>query len=310
VAAVFDAFLSIYETRTADLLRLSTGGSGVLPMGALHPDLVERLSEEVAKTATHVLGICIRALDYCPPLDLTFGEYLRALITADRDLVEDDDLHYRVAFIEAFRRRGIYSRDLRALSEESLLWSGPEEGEVVLPPYLLQGMQALRTFAQDMLYTKSREQVFRLSRQARRDIHKWLQDYFDAGPDGAAAGRYLGLNVVPKQKTTFEVRSVRIANRIGPDGNVLPQLIIELLQDDEKPHPVEGGGEFTFHGGCTIIADLRSLQIRYCIRKDVRSYGRLEREAAFHAAAQPSLRDTYFSSARLENEPFAMIHRG
>ncbi len=33
VAAVFDAFLQIYKRRTADLLRLATGGSGVLPAG-------------------------------------------------------------------------------------------------------------------------------------------------------------------------------------------------------------------------------------------------------------------------------------
>ncbi len=34
VAAVFDAFLSIYKRRTADLLRLATGGTGILPPGA------------------------------------------------------------------------------------------------------------------------------------------------------------------------------------------------------------------------------------------------------------------------------------
>src|SRR6202022_4086304 len=104
-AAVFDAFLSIYETRTSDLLRLASGGSGILPLGSLHPDLIIRLGEEVSKSATHVLSICIRALDYCPPIDLTSGEYLRALITADHDLIPDDKDGYRVAFITAFRER-------------------------------------------------------------------------------------------------------------------------------------------------------------------------------------------------------------
>ena len=92
VAAVFDAFLAIYERRTADLLRLATSGSGILGPGAVHPDLVERLSDEAAKAAHHVLTMCIRALDYCPPVDITFGEYLRAIITGDYDLVEDDRL--------------------------------------------------------------------------------------------------------------------------------------------------------------------------------------------------------------------------
>ena len=46
VAAVFDAFFSTYSARTADLLRIATGGSGILPQGALHPDLVGRLADE------------------------------------------------------------------------------------------------------------------------------------------------------------------------------------------------------------------------------------------------------------------------
>ncbi len=75
VSAVFDAFLSIYKRRTADLLRLATGGSGVLRPGAIHPDLVDRLVREATKSAQHVLTMCIRALDYCPPTDITFGEY-------------------------------------------------------------------------------------------------------------------------------------------------------------------------------------------------------------------------------------------
>ena len=40
VAAVFDAFLALYKERVRDLLRISTGGTGVLPPGSIHPDLV------------------------------------------------------------------------------------------------------------------------------------------------------------------------------------------------------------------------------------------------------------------------------
>ncbi len=305
VAAVFDAFLSIYNTRTADLLRIATSGSGILPEGALHPDLINRLSQEVSTTANHVISICIRALDYCPPVDLTFGEYLRALITADRDLVEDDDLHYRVAFIEAFRRRGIYPRDLRTLSEESLAWRGPAEDDRPVSKALVQGITRMRTFADQQLYTQSREQVFYLAREARRSIHAWLQEHLDKSADGPSDGAYLGLDVVPGKKTSFEVRSARIANRIGPDGNLLPEIVLELLQQRKIPDlPAP------FWGGCTIVADLRSSSIRYCIRKDARSTTRAKRQAAFLAGeSRLSLRDTYFGSVDL-GEPFAMIHRG
>jgi hypothetical protein len=129
VAAVFEAFLSIYKRQVADLLRIASNGTGILTPGELHPDLVNRLADEAAKTARQVLNMCIRALDYCPPVDINFGDYLRAIVSADMDLVPYDDLGYRVAFIEAFRRRGIYPRDIRVLSEESLCWNKIREEE-------------------------------------------------------------------------------------------------------------------------------------------------------------------------------------
>ncbi len=122
VAALFDGFLSIYKSRVGDLLRIATSGTGVLPEGELHPDLVNRLAEEATKSAQHLLTMCIRALDYCPPVDLSFGDYLRALITADADLVPDDDRGYRLAVIEGFRRRGIFPPDVRTLAVDSLRW--------------------------------------------------------------------------------------------------------------------------------------------------------------------------------------------
>ena len=127
VAAVFRAFLSIYRSRISDLLRIASGGSGVLPEGELHPDLVNRLAEEAAKSAEHVLQICIRALDYCPPVDVTFGDYFRAIITADYDLYPEDEHHYRTAIVDAFLAWGIVPRDLPIVAIQTLLW--PTMGE-------------------------------------------------------------------------------------------------------------------------------------------------------------------------------------
>lgn len=123
VAAVFDAFLRIYNNRVADLRRLATGGTGILPEGAIHPDLAQRLADEAVRAAQRVLNICIRAVDYLPPVDVTFGDYLRALITADSDFYPDDAKRYRLAFIEAFRERGIYPLDVKSLAEDGLRWS-------------------------------------------------------------------------------------------------------------------------------------------------------------------------------------------
>jgi len=126
VAAIFAAFLSIYERRIADLKRIASEGTGILRAGDLHPDLVRRFADEARKAAVHVLMICIRAIDYCPPVDLTFGDFLRAAITADADLFPDDVLDYRVALMESFRERGIYPNDVRTMSEDALRWKAPE----------------------------------------------------------------------------------------------------------------------------------------------------------------------------------------
>lgn len=129
VAAVFRAFLTIYQSRVADLFRIASGGAGILPPGAIDPDLVGRLAKEAAHSARHVLQICIRAMDYCPPVAVSFGDYLRAIITADHDLYPEDEKGYRAAFIEAFTAWGIRPEDMPIVTERALLW--PSMGDIV-----------------------------------------------------------------------------------------------------------------------------------------------------------------------------------
>ena len=147
VAAVFDAFLLIYETRVRDLRRIATGGSGVLPVGDIHPDLAQRFADEASKAAQQVLWICIRALDYLPPVDVTFGDYLRALITADSVVNPDDPRRDRLAFIEAFRNHGIYPLDVRSLGEDSLRWIPLPDKEWRKIKEFLPPPEVLRTMA-------------------------------------------------------------------------------------------------------------------------------------------------------------------
>ena len=309
VAAVFDAFLSIYESRVADLLRLATGGSGVLPPGAIPPDLVKLLSAAASKAAGHVLSICVRALDYCPPTDITFGEYLRALITADCDLVRDDDLNYRVAFIDAFRRRGVYPRDLRTLSVESLRWWSPEDDEHRASPQLLAGLERLRDRLPVHVQGGSREQSFHFSRQVRRAMHGWLHDHFSSRAPRPGDSAFLGVDPA----RDFEVHSLRVANRVGPDGDLLRQIIIEVLQETEAPVDSSdaAGRQMAVEGGCTIVADLQRLAINYCIRKNVGSKSRRERQREFVSRfAVGSLHATYFGDAAAQREPVARLHGG
>ncbi|HEY3450342.1 MAG TPA: hypothetical protein VGK67_28570 [Myxococcales bacterium] len=121
VAALFEAFRTTYEQRTADLMRLATGGSALRPEGALHPDLLGRLTAECVRTAQEVLTLCIRAFDFLPPADVTFGAFLRALVTADWELNPLDEGGIRAAVIEACRRRGIYAEDSGSLAVGALV---------------------------------------------------------------------------------------------------------------------------------------------------------------------------------------------
>src|SRR5688572_26039178 len=122
VAAVFGAFLKVYRARTLDLYRLASEGTGQLRAGDLPPDLANRLADEAARTAQYVLQMCIRGIDYCPPVGITFGDYLRAVITGDYELNPEDPFGYRLAFIESFRNWGIHPRGMRSMSQEALLW--------------------------------------------------------------------------------------------------------------------------------------------------------------------------------------------
>lgn len=127
VAAVFDAFTRLYKYRVADLVRIASGGTGILAEGEIEPDLVRRLSKEACEIADKLMLVCIRALDYCPPADLTFGDYLRAMVTADLVHNPDDEEGLRFALMEGFRRWGIIPDDVNTFSAESLKWKAPEE---------------------------------------------------------------------------------------------------------------------------------------------------------------------------------------
>ena len=227
VAAIFDAFLTIYQSRVRDLLRIATQGSGILAPGEIHPDVVSRLAHSAAKTADHVLQICIRALDYCPPVDITFGDYLRAIITADVEMVPDDRLNYRLAFIEAFQRRGIYPGDVRTLSEESLVWRPPRAEDLDFTPLFQERMRGKR-LEPEWRPTSDRQELWNKMRNNARMVHSWLREY--CSPSNAEE---LGLSLSAdgprgiyrkNGRPTTEVHSVRFARRIAPDGGLVTNL--------------------------------------------------------------------------------------
>jgi hypothetical protein len=322
VAAVFDAFISIYRVRTADLMRIASSGSGILPEGELHPDLVARLASEAAKTAKQLLSACVRALDYCPPVDINFGDYLRAIITADADLVSDDKWGYRVAIIDAFRRRGIYPRDVRTLSTESLVWRTDEN----IKKFFQGVVSRLRKMADKIRYVSDRREYFELTEQVCKELHEWIRSegHIDLAQLGKSIGLTFkwgleGLRGDPTKDSTprFQVHTVRPARRVGPDGNTLNQLIISLIQTRDipldpatTPHGAPETETFKFRGGCTLILDLDTKELRYLIAKDITDENRLNRHRRFRMqdGEDGSQRSLYFRKLASSQEPFAILH--
>jgi hypothetical protein len=259
VAAVFDAFVTIYERRTADLLRLVTGGSK--PDGRELPrELVDRLAAEATKAADHVLRMCVRGLDYLPPSDARFGDYLRAVLTADADLVPDDPLRYRVALAESFRKRGIYVPNCLSMAPESLIWGAPDLGpglgkreeERGLFADLLPRLNISSLFqnpaqkAPGGPFPNLRESSIRVIRHNQWAIWEWFNE---PSAEDAEWEKLLGMQLcedfslksIPTSRAqkkqnagklfpAVEVHSARIARRAGPNGEELHQLIIQMTQ--------------------------------------------------------------------------------
>jgi hypothetical protein len=346
VAAVFDAFVTIYERRIADLLRIATGSS--TPTGVeLSPDLVGRLAGEASKSADHVLRLCVRALDYIPPIDMLFGEYLRAIVTADADLVPQDPLRYRVAFAESFRKCGISVPACLSMAPDSLAWEEPDPAELPadgdphgqLFSELLGKLHLTFGSYRNKDGKSLREQNIEIIRHNQFEAWRWLQSRRDP-----RWNRLLGVRLLPDElarepklmsirrrdygegeRCKVEVYATRVARRSGPDGQELSQLVIQIAQrraawfDPARQAEADERGfdeppQFWFRGGATLLVDLRDGRLRHVIRKSIDNEDRLARERAFRTGGRAALAmETYGDSAQQTSaprEPFAMIHRG
>jgi len=271
VAAVFDAFFVTYQKRIAELVRIATGGTGRLPEGDLLPDLVDRVANEAAQTAQSILTMCIRAFDYLPPIDITFGDYLRALVTADRELLPSDQFEQRAAMIEAFRVRGIYPGNVISLSEECLVWESAEDKK--LPPFpgeLLRDQVVNSAQALSFVDEEAPPNINSIPK-ARRQMHDWAK----------ANAPALGLD----RKLAIETAGFHASFRISPQGQLLVDTVAQFVQT--QPDSGKDFGGVPFRGGTTVIASANGT-VRYIITKPLpsRNIGKALHQDAKHRLAR------------------------
>jgi hypothetical protein len=336
VATIFDAFQRIYVHRTRDLLRIATNGSGVLPEGSISRDLVGRLAGEAADIAEHLLHICIRALDYCPPTDITFGSYLRALITADVDLAPEDAGGYRVALIEAFRARGIFPSRVNTLSVESLLWQPPAftRDEAAAVSWIADRMKpAIRLLVE----TTDRRELADRSRKAQAQLHALLtgkgsvldeadwerflnklgltaRPVSDLFGDDSAGVRFLQGNRASRTHVPrIEVHTIRPAFRAGRERRQVEQVVVTLTQ--QVAADVGRGGArrpMVFRGGSSLILSLGNLNtVEYVVVKNIKSYDRFCAQAAYlngDSSTAPLPVSPYADDERPRRLDFNLLH--
>ncbi len=265
VAAVFDAYFTIYSRRTADLFRIYRDGGGQANPVDLPEALASRLAKEASRTAEEFFSICARAIDYCPPVDIEFGDFLRAVVTAHADFYPADPDGVRAAFVEAFRLRGILPKGASSLTESSLCW--PQVADNALPPVV--GLQFGDPNG--------------LTRKEKDDNGRILRTY--------AADHAAKLGFDPR-RGAIKAPSFHPIFRIGPHGDLITDMVVELVQTEIVTDDA-GTGPYPFRSGVTLLIWQEFLhngkradpKIHYVIQK-LRTAARQQRQSE-HFAAMP-----------------------
>jgi len=228
VAAVFDAYFTIYTRRTADLFRIFRAGGGTIGQADIPGPLAERLASEASRTAEQFFTVCARALDYSPPVDLTFGDFLRAMLTADADLRPEDPDGVRDAVMEAFRLRGIVADNATSFTEESLFW--PKVRRDALPP--VKGL----VFGDPNGLTKN-------EKDTNGDV---LRAYAKQHAEALGFNRASGEISAPSFHPMFHM---------GQDGRLFVNMMVELVQTVNIPFDVDDpqSPKFPMRNGVTLL---------------------------------------------------------
>lgn len=251
VAAVFDAFFRIYRNRIRGLVRAATGGSGILPEGDLQSDLVNLATNEASQAAQDVLTMCLRAFEYLPPVDITFGDYLRAVVTADFELNPRDEHERRASFVDAFRLRGIYAPGVLSLAEEALRLDRPADlVDAKIPPDVVT-----KVLASQFVDSKSSEGGTRPYWQLYDFAREHAED----------------LQLDPDLMDRTELAGFHPSFHVDENGQLKVELVAQWIQTPPPGHPsrVEAGGVVLRAGTTAVFASDGT--VRYVIAKPLPS---------------------------------------
>jgi hypothetical protein len=265
VAAMLNSFLQAWRARIDQLERGRYGAKLDLQM----------VVEQGTDAADQLLTMAIRALDYAPPTDLQFRDYLSALITADKELVPDDSKYqYRKILLKSFRDYGVKPASYNSADGS---W---------------EACNAQLTYDRAHFESMMRDpdEVFRFIWENRQALRLEEHAY-------------------------TKVTSVRPCLRIGPDGFALRETVAEYiqmvtLQAQElqffdppigKPEGMSPDEEVTLYGGGTLIFDEYG-RLKYQV------YNRINNASLQTPRLKYLWKYGYFADKDTEENVFARLH--
>ena len=265
VAAIMQTFVHVWSTRLDSLRRFGSSLN-------LH-----RVAEEGCAAADYLLTMIIRALDYTPPVDLDFGDFLSAVLTADIEVREDDGPYqYRAALLQQFGAFGIPPASRGSLQQPGV-WTQSNPAKITNERIHFGALQ------------HDTDEVFAFVWE-NRDALRFSKDAYT------------------------RVLSVRPCIRVGPDGFVLRETVAEVTQQIDltarelpslgikKPDEMTGATPIRLYGGCTLIFDEYG-RLKYEIHNDIKDTKRQS------ARIQCLFDSGYFEGDAVGSRQFAEMHR-
>ena len=228
--------LDVLARRGRSLSHLSALAAARSIRRSFPPRLPTCWPSTASTTANEFFQLCARALDYCPPVDITFGDYLRALITASVDLKPEDDRGIRQALMQAISRarhlpgiRDASSRRMRSAGracpsgprDRSRMRCRPSSAEITDPTNGQREEAASSSSAIPSGLTKAQKDLNgEILRQYASENAARLG--FDADP------------ALPPDAQPY-APSFHQVFRVTPDGRLRIDMVVELVQTRRVP---------------------------------------------------------------------------
>ena len=204
----------------------------------LQPLVAERASvdrdsvaEEGAKAARHLLNMSIRAIDYLPPTEFEFDDFVTAVLTADMEAAPNDEHGYRGSVERGFAAFGIRAKPHRMLDATDA---------VAMPVYANLNFGEMQSQPDEIYrFIWANASLLGVASQHYLDVDS-VRAALRVGPDGLIISEVVATYSQQLAGPVAELQRVSRAD----DGT--PQLRKPAGMDDTTEVSLRGGGALIF----------------------------------------------------------------